>query len=153
MMSSQCNCTWFLFPLFPILWLPVNYVNGNYEIKTFPLPRGWGDKLVLGFDHWVGFYFLKIKTQIQKHTINCSMMVILNVPISTLISHDINKIRIPSRTTMALDYCPPPSYVNFWGLHNFASTKIKHKIKTEWTQTKLQLQLFSEFGWLVLAAV
>ena len=39
---------------------------------------GWGDKLVLVFDHWVGFDFLKIKTQIQKHTLNCSMMVILN---------------------------------------------------------------------------
>ena len=125
------------------------------RLKHSNCPVGCGDKLVLVFDHWVGFWLSEDKTQIQKHTLNCSMMVILNVPISTLISHDIIMIRIPSRTTMALDYCPLPSYVNFWGLHNFAThPKIKYKInKTEWTQTKLQLQLFSEVGWLVLAAV
>ncbi len=70
--------------------------------------------------------------------------------------HDINKIRkdtiknnngarllsttIVRKCLRLTQICPHP--------------KIKYKInKTEWTQTKLQLQLFSEVGWLVLAAV
>ena len=80
-------------------------------------------------------------------------MVILNVPISTFISHDINKIKKDTiKNNNGARLLSTTLVRKFLRLTPFCpNTKIKYKInKTEWTQTKLQLQLLVEVGWLCL---
>ena len=65
MMSSQCNCTWFLFTLFPILWLPVNYVNGELWLSR-----------IFGDHHNNGVVRLHtLQDQFKVYMIMCNMKV------------------------------------------------------------------------------
>ena len=115
------NISWFLLGL-----------NCNYEIKTFQLPLWVWWQTIPGFwSKLVAFDFYEDKkpnTNAHIQWFNDGYTV--NVQISTLIPHDINKISITiTINNRAIDYCTQfCATLKFEGFHNFAPQN-KHKNK------------------------